>query len=181
MLDPRVRTQRLREDFAALQRMKCDAFDFDAFMPPAPDRYVLRFKLRSLIKVDGGRPIYSQPGHVHVVHLNLPPEYPDLLSREHVHFAPPSIFHPNVWANGDYCVRGFSLSESLGRFVLRLARTIQFDPAYTGDDSPANHDANSWFRANRRLFPLDRTRLPDLDLPRQFRAGKVFRKGLVQG
>ena len=167
MIDPRSRRRRLVNDYQDMLRIRGSVISFEAFSPPAPEQYTIDFRLRSVMSLRAGQPVYSAPGHTHRIKLDLTNRYPAVLTNENVHFLTPPIFHPNVFydpaAAGRVCIGGFRPSESLARFVLRLAKMIQFDPAYINEDSPANVDAKSWYVHNRRLFPVDRSRLPDPD------------------
>ncbi len=183
-VDPRVRQRRLSEDYEVVSRLRGDILDFDAFSPPAPDRYILRFKLRSLMGVRGGSPVYSPPGHVHTLELRLPTHYPDFLTYDDIRFLTQPIFHPNVFfPDGRICIRDYRPAESLAYFVLRLARMIQFDPVFGGEDNPANGEAARWYIANMALLPLDRQRLPDPDsfvpgeIKRGFYPGTIVKRG----
>ena len=162
MLDPIVRTRRLQHDFDAMTRLRGSVIDFEVDSVSAPERYEVQFHLRSLIGVVNGAPIYTEPGHVHRIEIRLPSSYPQRLSNEDVTFVSTPIFHPNVFTDGRVCIRDYKPSESLDRFVLRVAKYIQCDPAYTGLDSLANQATVDFFRANPALFPVDRTVLPGL-------------------
>ena len=163
MIDPRARRRRLVSDYQDMLRIRGTVISFEAFSPPAPEQYVIDFRLRSVMSLRAGQPVYSAQGHLHRIRLDLPSHYPAVLTNESVQFLTPPIFHPNIFASGKVCIGGFRPSESLARFVLRLAKMIQFDPAYINEDSPANVDAKSWYMHNRRLFPIDRSKLPDPD------------------
>lgn len=163
MVDPRVRRERLRQDFSAMERLRCEAIDFETDGSEAPDRYVLRFRLRSLLAVRGDEPVYTPADHVHRVELRLPSAYPERLSNDDVTFLSAPIFHPNVFSDGRICIRRYHATESLAKFVLRLAHYIQCDPDFTGLDSPANGSAKAFFSVHPELFPTDRTVLPDSD------------------
>jgi ubiquitin-protein ligase len=152
-------------------RIQGDLISIEAISPPAPEVYNVGFKLRSVMSLNGSQPVYSAPQHVHRIKLDLKNHYPATLAKTDVHFITPQIFHPNVYHDGDVCIGGFRPSETLARFVLRLAKMIQFDPAYINEDSPANSEASSWYRRNRRLFPVDRSLLPDPDRPEIVIAG----------
>lgn len=170
MVDPKVRKERLTREHLAMQRIRCEAIDFDAEPATAPERYRVRFRLRSLLGAMAGQPTYTPEGHVHQIEIQLPASYPERLTNEDVRFRSAPIFHPNVFVDGRVCIRDFQPSESLPQFVLRLARYIQCDPSYTGLDSPANLAAKDFFAAHPQLFPTDRTRLPDGE------GAKVFRQ-----
>jgi ubiquitin-protein ligase len=163
MIDPRARRRRLVNDYQDMLRIRGSVISFEAFNPPAPERYVIDFRLRSIMSLRGGQPVYSPQGHSHRIQLELPSRYPAVLTNESVQFLTAPIFHPNIFTSGKVCIGGFRPSESLARFILRLAKMIQFDPAYINEDSPANVDAKNWYVHNRRLFPVDRSKLPDPD------------------
>lgn len=177
MIDPRARKRRLESDYQDMLRIRGDLIGFEAYFPPAPERYAIAFKLRSVMSVRGGRATYSETGQVHKIELNLPSQYPSILTNDDVRFITPPIFHPNIFVTGKVCIGGFRPSESLARFVLRLAKMIQFDPAYINEDSPANQEAKNWYVNNKRIFPVDRSRLPDPDrsLAKAFVAGRISR------
>jgi hypothetical protein len=148
--------------------------NFDAYYPPIPERYLFKFALRSILGVRNGRPLYSEPGYVHTVSFQASPEYP-VVTRQDLKFTSRPIFHPNVSADGQICTEGQAVTESLGEFVLRLARMIVFERAVTGLTRPLNSAAAEWYRANLPLFPTDRGPLPSLD---PFRLGPpVFSLG----
>lgn len=161
MVDPRVRQERLRSDFQAMQRLRSSAIDFETDTTSAPDRYRVRFRLRSLLGVRGDTPVYTSEGHVHQLEIRLPQNYPATISNDDVTFMSNPIFHPNVFTDGKVCIRRFSPSESLAQFVVRLAKYIQCDPGFIGNDSPANSTAKEFFVTHPGLFPTDRTVLPD--------------------
>lgn len=178
MLDPRSRSLNIARGMSELERLRGRLFDFEAVGSQLPERLVFTFRLKSVMSLERGRAIYSPLGHVHEVELWLRPHFPETLSNQDVRFLSPRIFHPNVfWMTGNVCVGGFVPSESLGRFALRLARMIKFEPAYINDRSAANADAAAWYRANLKNFPIDPTMLPSLD---RFDAGEI-RKEFIPG
>lgn len=181
IFNPRQRRGRLQQDYKDLLRIKGRVFDFEAFDPPAPERYILKYKLRSVMGVSGNRPTYSSEGFVHKLELRLPPSYPGVLTADNVRFISHPVFHPNVFRDGRVCIRDYNPAETLARFVLRLAKYIQFDPAFAGPESPANTTARDWYLQNLRLFPVDRSELPDPDrfvfgsVKKDFKFGRVIR------
>ena len=163
MLDPRSRRNRLEQDFRDLSRLRGQVFDFDASTPPAPEKYILRYRLRSVMGLRGTRPEYSSPGYIHELELRLSPAYYEVLTNDDIWFRTQPIFHPNVFANGHICVGGYSPTESLARFIIRIAKFIQFDPAVINAGSPANMGARDWYLSHRGLCPVDKSPLPDLE------------------
>jgi hypothetical protein len=160
--DPSLRRERLRVGYEELLVLRGSVINFDAFYPPVPDKYLFKFKLRSILDVRNGRPVYSEPNHVHTVSFQASPEYP-LVGRGDLKFTSRPIFHPNVYVGGEICTAGHGATESLGEFVLRLARMIVFERAVTGLSAPANSAAKDWYVANIALFPTDKRPLPSLD------------------
>jgi ubiquitin-protein ligase len=162
MHDPSLRRERLRRGYEELLGLRGNVIDFDAYSPPIPERYLFRFKLRSILDVRNGRPVYSEPHYVHSVTFTASPAYPSV-TRDDIQFTSHPIFHPNVFTSGQICTAGHRVSESLGEFILRIARMIVFDRSVTGLTSPANGTAATWYSANLALFPTDRRPLPSLD------------------
>jgi hypothetical protein len=172
VVDPRVRRRVLEEGLVELGRLRGPAFEFEAFSPPVPDRFLFKFRLRSVMALRFGQPVYSAPGHVHVLEFIASPYYPDSISNDDIRFVTAPVFHPNVFSSGKVCVGGFVPSESLGRFALRIGRMIKFEPAYINEHSAANSDAAAWYVRNLSSFPVDSTVLPSVD---KFVAGPIRR------
>jgi ubiquitin-protein ligase len=161
VIDPIARAGRLRTDLEGMERLRGPVIDFDTDGSSPPERYKVRFRLQSLLGVNGDDPIYTTPGHVHEIEIRLSAGYPKYLSNDDVTFVTTPIFHPHVFTDGRVCIGGYRPSESLDHFVLRMARFIQWQPDYMNINSPANSAAMSFFNAHRTLFPVDRTALPD--------------------
>lgn len=71
------------------------------------------------------------------------------------------IFHPNVYSSGKICFGTKWLpTEGLDLLVKRIIQIITFDSKLLNEDSPANQQANKWYRkAIKRdgsYFPTDR-------------------------
>lgn len=163
MLDPVARKRRLEQDYRDLLLLRGPVIDFEAFDPPAPERYILKYKLKSIMAAIGNNAKYSPPGFVHKINLVLTNRYPEVLTRDEVGFISDPIFHPNVYEKGPICIADYTSGEALARFVLRIARMIQFVPGYINEGSAANPAAVPFFVANKKYFPVDRTPLPELD------------------
>lgn len=123
---------------------------------PYVEEYVLTIKVRT----------YSGPDKVMnqcKVRVTLPPDYPQrapLTRMEGV-----LVFHPNWFINGTYCCGSYPLSESLGNYVLRMIRSLQYDPQVTNPNprDAANPDAIKWYlnnKHNKKMFPSDKQSLP---------------------
>lgn len=123
----------------------------------APDGYKITINARSIIS---NRPDYRTK---HVVELRIPAGYPFNGSPEAKMVTMPPPFHPNWWANGKWCHGTYAPSEPLGEYVIRMVKTIIFNPDITNPDSPANIDAKNWYLDNlqRGIFPTDNIMMPD--------------------
>lgn len=155
------RQKRLRSDFQQMQNLRGQVVDWKSLSGAEPyvDKYEMTVRLRTIIS---SSPSYRD---VHTLTIELPPSYPD--QPPHILMVTrPVPFHPNWWPaekGAHWCYGTWSLTESLGQHVVRMLRTLQFDPVITNPRSPANSDARSWYdgRQSSGIFPCDRTALPD--------------------
>lgn len=154
-----IRRERIESDYEEMCNIRGSLIQWVAEVgaPPYVELYRLTVNVRTII---GPEPTYRD---VHELRLVLPPSYPSgqpeitMLTR-------PQPFHVNWFVGGKWCPgRGWDKTEPLGRHVLRMVRTLQFDDAITQAGDPANRDAVAWYTANlgRGLFPTDRQQLPD--------------------
>lgn len=153
-----LRQVRLRNDHKELLALTGDMMEMEAEGSP-PERYELTVRVRSVIS---RAPTFH---HEHRVEVTLGPGYP-FQSAPTAKILPPGIFHPNWWTDGRWCYGGnWNPEEGLSAFVLRMIRTLQFDPAVINPDSPANLAAAQWYREqlDRGLFPTDSRPLPDVE------------------
>jgi ubiquitin-protein ligase len=149
---------RLKNDYAEMQNIKGNIIQWKSIQGEAP--YIEAYKLVVKIQtITGSQPNYRNE---HTIYLQLPEGYPRVPPQINMRTTPPP-FHPNWYANGNWCYGTWDLSEGLGHHVIRMIRTLQFDPEITNPNSPANREAKEWYLAQQRknLFPCDRTNLPD--------------------
>lgn len=71
------------------------------------------------------------------------------------------IFHPNVYSSGKICFGTKWLpTEGLDLLVKRIIQIITFDDKLLNEASPANQEANKWYKKsiieNRAFFPTDK-------------------------
>lgn len=178
--DPRAREQRLREDFGRMKQLEAmsgGAISVQATSLPAPDRYVVTYRLKSVFIVNGAPAITPSPVQ-HEVEFRLPEYYPRTLTRNDVKFLSRPIFHPNVYESGNVCIQDYVAGETLDEFVKRIGRMIQFIPGYANPGNPANGNAAEWYRRNERAFPVDLTRFPERSGENitEFRQGTIVRR-----
>jgi len=155
------RRARLEADFMQMKNLYGTAVECTSIrgQEPHTEKYKLIVRIRTIVSP---APQYRD---VHELTLDLPPSYPVDPPRI-VMVTQPVPFHPNWWpqqSGGHWCYGTWSLAEALGQHVVRMIRTLQFDPVITNTKSPANKEANAWYQRHLSdgLFPCDRTRLPD--------------------
>lgn len=156
-----IRRIRLANDYKQMCNIKSDIISWVATKGTTPyiEEYRITVNIRTIIGVIDGKPIYRNSS---MVLVTLPPDYP-LKPPKTVMISSPQPFHPNWYTSKNWCFGTWIMSEALGDHVIRMLKTLQFDPDITNEYSPANDKANSWYKSkkNSGLFPCDRTRLPD--------------------
>jgi ubiquitin-protein ligase len=151
---------RLKNDYREMCNIRGPIIQWRAVAgrPPFVDAYDLVVSVRSIV---GRGPQYRGQ---HSVAVRLPSNYPADSAPEIRMTSTPLPFHPNWYVSGLWCPGANTSShEGLGRHVVRMVRTLQFDLEITNPGSAANTAARDWFRANLRtgLFPCDDQQLPD--------------------
>jgi ubiquitin-protein ligase len=148
---------RLKNDYQKMCNLRGDIIEWRSVNgePPYIEAYELTVKVRTFIGRDNTR-------KSHKIRITLPPNYP-YAAPETVMINRPQPYHPNWFTSGGWCSGTWNVSENLGDHVIRMIKTLQFDSAITNTGSPANSDANSWYKANlqRGKFPSDKQALPD--------------------
>jgi hypothetical protein len=161
MTPQEIRKTRLQSDYREMCNIRGPLIDWEVMRgtPPYVEAYRLTVNVRSII---GPGPNYRDR---HVIDLEIPPDYP--LSPQSAPVAnmvtDPGVFHPNWWPHKLWCYGIWELWEGLGQYVLRMIRTLQYDPDITNENSAANHEAADWYVAHKDngIFPCDRQLLPD--------------------
>ena len=150
---------RLQNDYQEMLNIKGNVVDWKVIegSPPYVESYELTVQVRTII---GSGPNYRNE---HVISVELPANYPLSAPPRTTMLTKPQPFHPNWYSSGIWCYGSWDFSESLGHHVIRMIQTLQFDLDITNQNSPANSEANSWFKTNQGigLFPCDNTVLPD--------------------
>ncbi len=154
---PRLR--RLRNDLAALEKLKAESsvFDFRAQGDP-PQLYRVRFQGKGLHR-DGGK---VRPLALHEVEIKLGSSYPRTMPE--IRWLSP-IYHPNISEIGMVCLGGYGThwvpSVQLDELCLMLwdmARYHNYDVR-----SPYNRDAALWAGNQTAVpFPTDPRPIRDL-------------------
>ena len=113
---------------------------------PYVEEYLLTINVRT----------YSGPGVIMNqcnVRISLPMDYPKRAPK--VVMEEPVVFHPNWYANGMWDYGWFQCSESLGNFVARMIRSLQYDPMQINLYSPSNTEAKRWYLDNQEQLSAD--------------------------
>lgn len=95
-----------------------------------------------------------------IVKIILPLQYPNVAPL--VTMENPVIFHPNWWTNGRWSSGCYNPTESLGNFVKRMVKSIQFNSEHVAPYDSCNKAATKWYLENIHLFPSDTQELPDI-------------------
>ena len=154
-----IRSIRLKNDYKEMCNIRGSIIQWRAVKgtPPVVEAYEITVNIKSIISQ---RPDYRDQ---HLIRIDVPSNYPTS-PPSIVMVSDPVVFHPNWYRDKRWCSGTFwDMSEGLGHFVIRMIRTLQYDPNITNAGSAANSDANNWYIANRHrnLFPCDQQTLPD--------------------
>ena len=153
-----MRLERLKSDWESMVRIRGPVVDWKALsgQDKYVDDYALTIRVRS---ITGPAPNFRD---THNFRITLPGDYPtaspDISSTDN-----PIPFNPNFFKTGRWCLGTWAETDTLGKTVLRMVRTLQFDPKLINVRSPANSDARAWYdrQAGSGLFPTDRQLLPN--------------------
>lgn len=158
MTPQEIRKIRLESDYKQMCNIRGPVIDWVATrgVTPYVEAYRLTVNVRSII---GPEPEYRDR---HLIDLELPSDYP-LSAPKATMVSDPVVFHPNWWPQKHWCYGTWEFSEGLGFYVVRMLRTLQYDPLITNVRSVANHEANDWYvrHRHRDFLPCDRQLLPD--------------------
>lgn len=153
-----LRAIRLKNDYKGMLNMKGDIVDWKLTRgsEELPQEFEITFNIRSIID---SSPTYRNR---HVIKVVIPSDYPLAPPQAHM-LTKPFVFHPNWFTSGNWCHGTWFTTEGLAEFILRLAKTLQYDKDITNENSPACTEANSFYRRNKNsdMFPTDRQNLPD--------------------
>ena len=174
---PRIR--RLRNDLAALEKLRSESslFDFQATGKP-PHLYIVTFKGSGLCRDRGKVKI----AHYHRVEIKLGASYPRTIPE--LRWMTP-VYHPNISEIGMVCLGGYGTHwvpsvqlDELCMMLWDMARYFNYDIR-----SPYNRDAALWV-ANQTsiLFPTDSRPLRDLRIAQgRVESAKEPSKGKTNG
>jgi len=152
------RRERLESDYQEMCNIRGAMIQWEPLSGTAPhiEAYHLTVRVRTLIGPDRYR-------ESHEIDVVLPPGYPHSPPDMNM-LTKPQPFHVNWYLSGKWCPgSNWSKFDPLGREVIRMIRTLQFDSEITNVNSAANPAARDWYTANLRrgIFPTDTQVLPD--------------------
>ena len=132
--------------------------------PPYAEEYLLNVTLRTyaLSALSGVLTV----GAIRrcVIRIALWDSYPNAAPHIRMLSMPP-VFHPDWYSKGTYCASEPWRPEiSLKDHVMRMLRTIAYDPSLITDASPANYKALDWYQkncGNTAWFPSDTSALSE--------------------
>lgn len=148
------RERRLRNDFAAIQKLQSEStiLDFVA-IGALPESYTLIFRGLGVWKPENHADVLTRDEHQVVVRFNA--SYPRMMP-ELVWKTP--IFHPNISSSGVVCLGGYGTYwvpsvtlDELCTMLWDMIRYKNFDP-----ESPYNRQAALWAKQHAGArFPID--------------------------
>lgn len=167
-----IRRMRLATDYKLLCSIQGDIISWVPIKgePPYVEEYRITVNVRTIIGASGDVPVYRDTS---VMTISLPPDYPRQAPKIIMESVPPP-FHTDWYTNGRWSYGRWFVSESLGDFVIRMVKSLQFDPSSVCEHAPSNYDAARWYIANKTsgLFPCDRQELPVPTGPRPAASGQ---------
>lgn len=131
---------------------------------PCAEEYLLTVKLRTYaLSVRSGVHTVGVIDRC-VIRITLWDSYPAVAPYVKMLNLPP-VFHPDWYSKGTYSPHmPWDPETTLKDYVVRMLKTLRYDPELIDTTAPANYKALDWFLKNRddeRLFPSDRTPLSE--------------------
>jgi len=157
-----IRKIRLGSDYKEMLQIRGDIIQWKSLRGNQPyiEEYEITINVHTIYSVDSsGRPLHRESN---VVHLTIHNDYPTVAPMVRM-ITTPAPYHPNWYTDGRWCYGSWNPTESLGDYVIRMIKTLQYDSFITNENSPANSAARDWYIANKNSgwFPCDRKNLPD--------------------
>lgn len=154
-----IRQARLSHEFERLLRLhdKSSLFDIVATKGEPPERYLLSFNLKSLVRNEAGKVLVYDAAHILEVYCpcGYPGDGPRIL-----YLQPQEIFHPNIlWPL--ICLNRWVPSMFLDEIALRIASVISYRTFTMDEKESLNKDACAWARSHQERFPIDRRSIID--------------------
>lgn len=155
------RNEKLKSDF--LEMLKIQNTPYLSWIAtkgelPYIEEYLLTIKVRSyVLSLRSGRYTVSSVDQC-TVKVTLWDSYPHIAPNIRM-LSLPSVFHPDWYSKGTYCASlPWTPHTSLKDYLLRMIRTLCWEPDVMESNAPANYKALDWYRKHRDnedLFPSD--------------------------
>jgi hypothetical protein len=120
--------------------------------PPPPDRYILRFHCKGLVRTAEG---IGQADHFDFG-IHFPPDYLRRIEVAEVitMLWPPEIFHPNC-RFPFICVGRMRPGTGIRDIAYQLYEMMTYNRVVMREDDALDHAACAWARQNQDRFPLE--------------------------
>lgn len=161
-----VREERLLAEFEAIKRFRSKTMTWEAARGNPPDEYRFTYALKSIVVFNNKAPVFHKG---FVVEVKFPLEFPRKQPIVRL-VGEPKPFHPNIWADGRFCLEGSQhwipgIGVPLDSLCQMVGEIIAFQTFNL--DSPANNDRTlrDWLLSNAHNLPIDNSaiRLPDIE------------------
>ncbi len=125
----------------------------------APDRYLVRFACRGLVRGPGGAPVEHEGFELGVW---FPPDYLRRVNPIEVvsWLAPRHVFHPNVGPGPSgglfICSGRVERATPLVELLMRAYEIVTYQRVTMNEHDALDHEACAWARANQVRLPIDR-------------------------
>ena len=155
------RAIRLKNDYQEMKNIRGRVIEWKVVKgnPPYVEEYEITVNVRSII---GEEPKHRDQ---HVLRITLPPSYPLKSAPKIKMVSKPYVYHPNWYPDGAWCYGKWAYTEGLGHHIVRMIKTLQYDPEITHVKSSANPLAKEWYikekKKHEKWFPCDTRTLPD--------------------
>lgn len=116
---------------------------------PYVEEYLLTVNIRTYaLSVKSG--MYTV-GAIHhcTIKVTLWDSYPHIAPNIRM-LSVPSVFHPDWYSKGTYCSSlPWNCDDSLKEYVMRMIKTLLYEPSIIQTKSPANYKALDWYQKNQ--------------------------------
>ena len=164
---PQNRNERLAADYREMLRIQNRPYltwSVTKGELPYAEEYLMTVRLRSYVLTKGDGSYIVGAADSFLIRITLWDSYPYIAPNVKMLSIPP-VFHPDWYSKGSYCPSAsWRQDDSLKDFVLRMLKTLKYDPQTMETVSPANYKALEWYQKNQdnvAWFPSDKTELSE--------------------
>lgn len=153
-----VTEDRLKAEYEAMQQFKSDIVTWEVLewykRPNCPSKYRFKYNLRSLIRQNNNQPAIVQ--RIWQIDVQLPHNYP--WGKPRVSFFGDSIYHPNVWKNGDVCIEDTYWSGvgiPLDTLCEHIGQILAYQKHNVNSAACADKELIEWMSSHYHELPID--------------------------